>query len=185
MKWLVIVFLITSQIFAHAGSKGAKPSKTVAETPLSVSELIGRENKELRDWLDKVKAAIINLEKTQVKLRLTLQTSIGELNYVQNQLTQAGEYIEGVEAQLTTQIAATKTAEDNLTIQKASTKSAEETAAKYRKLSDHRGNLLGWLGAGLLCIVCLKLTSILPPPYGFLLPVAAIPAGYWLARLLL
>jgi len=62
-------------------------------------------------------------------------------------------------------------------------------AGRYRLsnegLADHRGNLLGWLGAGLLCIVCLRLTSILPPPYGFLLPVVAIPAGYWLARLLL
>ena len=62
---------------------------------------------------------------------------------------------------------------------------AKADAVKAKKLADHRGNLLGWLGAGLLCVVCLKLTSILPPPYGFLLPVAAIPAGYWLARLLL
>jgi len=184
MKWLVIVFLITSQMFAHAGSKVAKPT-TAAEHPLSVPDLIRKENKELMDWVNRAKAAIITAEKKQAELRLTLQTSIGELHYVQNQLTQAGEYIVGVEAQLTTQIAATKTAEDNLTSQKASTKSAEETAAKYRKLSDHRGNLLGWLGAGLLCIVCLKFTSIIPPPYGFLLPVAAIPAGYWLARLLL
>ena len=62
---------------------------------------------------------------------------------------------------------------------------AKADAVKAQRLADHRGNLLGWLGAGLLCILCLKLTSILPPPYGFLLPVAAIPAGYWLARLLL
>ena len=96
MKWLVIVFLITSQIFAHAGSKGAKPSKTAAENSLSVPELIRIENKELMEWVRRIKAAIIDLEKTQVKLRLTLQTSMGELNYVQNQLTQAGEYIEGV-----------------------------------------------------------------------------------------
>jgi hypothetical protein len=62
---------------------------------------------------------------------------------------------------------------------------AKADAVKAQRLADHRGNLLGWLGAGLLCFVCLRLTSILPPPYGFLLPVAAIPAGYWLARLLL
>jgi len=62
---------------------------------------------------------------------------------------------------------------------------AKADAVKSQKLADHRGNLLGWLGAGLLCIVCLRLTSILPPPYGFLLPVVAIPAGYWLARLFL
>ena len=62
---------------------------------------------------------------------------------------------------------------------------AKADALKAQRLADHRGNLLGWLGAGLLCMLCLRLTSILPPPYGFLLPVAAIPAGYWLARLLL
>tara|TARA_R110000868_G_scaffold29187_2_gene108724 strand:- start:758 stop:1246 length:489 start_codon:yes stop_codon:yes gene_type:complete len=62
---------------------------------------------------------------------------------------------------------------------------ASADAIKAQRLADHRGNLLGWLGAGLLCILCLRLTSILPAPYGFLLPVAAIPAGYWLARLLL
>ena len=62
---------------------------------------------------------------------------------------------------------------------------AKADALKAQRLADHRGNLLGWLGAGLLCIVRLRLTSILPPPYGFLLPVLAIPAGYWLARLFL
>ena len=62
---------------------------------------------------------------------------------------------------------------------------AKADAVKAQRSADRRGNLLGWLVAGLLCVVCLKLTSILPPPYGFLLPVAAIPAGYWLARLLL
>jgi hypothetical protein len=62
---------------------------------------------------------------------------------------------------------------------------AKADAVKAQRLADHRGNLLGWLGAGLLCILCLRLTSILPPPYGFFLPVVAIPAGYWLARLLL
>ena len=104
---------------------------------------------------------------------------------VQARLNSAGDALASTQTQLM------RADQDMLTLQAQAEEhariaaGAKADAVKAQRLADHRGNLLGWLGAGLLCILCLKLTSILPPPYGFLLPVAAIPAGYWLARLLL
>ena len=106
-------------------------------------------------------------------------------NAVQARLNSAGDALASTQTQLMRadqdMLALQAQAEEHARIAAG----AKADAVKAQRLADHRGNLLGWLGAGLLCIVCLRLTSILPPPYGFLLPVAAIPAGYWLARLLL
>ena len=106
-------------------------------------------------------------------------------NAVQARLNSAGDALASTQTQLMRadqdMLALQAQAEEHARIAAG----AKADAIKAQRLADHRGNLLGWLGAGLLCILCLKLTSILPPPYGFLLPVAAIPAGYWLARLLL
>jgi hypothetical protein len=108
---------------------------------------------------------------SEARMQVKLIDATNALMDSQNQLLKVDQDIRNLQAQADeqTRIAA----------------GAKADAVKAQRLADHRGNLLGWLGAGLLCIVCFRLTSILPPPYGFLLPVVAIPAGYWLARLLL
>jgi hypothetical protein len=116
---------------------------------------------------DDTKLAIESEERMRVKLQSATEALVDS----QSQLMKVDQDIRNLQADVQEQarIAA----------------GAKADAVKAQAVADRRGNLLGWLCAGVLCGLCFRLTSILPPPYGFLLPVAAIPAGYWLARLLL
>ena len=162
MKWLAIILLSASSVCAQiTDDELSKISKE--EIVLTI--------KHLQKLTAESIAAADKAIASEARLQAKLSDATDALMDSQNQLLQVDQDIRNLQAQVEEQarIAA----------------GAKADAVKAQRSADRRGNLLGWLGAGLLCVICLRLTSILPPPYGFLLPVAAIPAGYWLARLLL
>jgi len=162
MKWLAIICLSASSVFAQITDEElSKISK--AEIILTV--------KHLQKLTAESIAAADKAIASEARVQASLTDATDALMHSQNQLLKVDQDIRNLQAQAQEQ--------ERIAV------GAKADAVKAQRLADHRGNLLGWLGAGFLCIVCLKLTSILPPPYGFLLPVAALPAGYWLARLLL
>ena len=162
MRWLAIILLSASTVWAQiTDDELSKISKE--EIVLTI--------KHLQKLTAESIAAADRAIASEARVQASLTSATDALLDSQNQLLKVDQYIRNLQAQVEEQarIAA----------------GAKADAVKAQRLADRRGNLLGWLGAGLLCVLCLRLTSILPPPYGFLLPVAAIPAGYWLARLLL
>jgi hypothetical protein len=162
MKWLAIICLSASTVCAQiTDDELSKISKE--EIVLTI--------KHLRSLTADAIASSDRAIASEARVQASLTSATDALLDSQNQLLKVDQDIHNLQAQTEeqTRIAAGATAD----------------AVKAQRLADRRGNLLGWLGAGLLCMLCLRLTSILPAPYGFLLPVAAIPAGYWLARLLL
>ena len=162
MKWLAIILLSASSVCAQiTDDELSKISKE--EIVLTI--------KHLQKLTAESIAAADKAIASEARLQAKLSDATDALADSQNQLLKVDQDIRNLQAQ----------AEEQTRIAAG----AKADAIKAQRLSDRRGNLLGWLGAGLLCVICLRLTSILPPPYGFLLPVAAIPAGYWLARLLL
>ena len=162
MKWLAIICLTASSVCAQiTDDELSKISKE--EIVLTVKHL----QKLTAESIAAADKAIASEARAQANLIEATDALVDS----QNQLLKVDQDIRHLQAQ----------AEEQTRIAAG----AKADAIKAQRLADRRGNLLGWLGAGLLCILCLRLTSILPPPYGFLLPVAAIPAGYWLARLLL
>ena len=162
MRWLAIILLSASSVCAQiTDDELSKISKE--EIVLTIKHL----QKLTAESIASADKAIAS----EARVQASLISATDALLDSQNQLLKVDQDIRNLQAQ----------AEEQARIAAG----AKADAVKAQRLADHRGNLLGWLGAGLLCVVCLKLTSILPPPYGFLLPVAAIPAGYWLARLLL
>jgi len=162
MKWLAIICLSASSVCAQiTDDELSKISKE--EIVLTV--------KHLQALTAEAKAAADRAIASEARMQAKLVDATNALMDSQNQLLKVDQDIRNLQAQTEEQ---TRIAVG-----------AKADALKAQRLADHRGNLLGWLGAGLLCILCLRLTSVLPPPYGFLLPVVAIPAGYWLARLLL
>ena len=162
MRWLAIILLSASTVCAQiTDDELSKISKE--EIVLTIKHL----QKLTAESIAAAERAIASEARVQAKLIEATDALVDS----QNQLLKVDQDIRHLQAQ----------AEEQTRIAAG----AKADAIKAQRLADRRGNLLGWLGAGLLCILCLRLTSILPPPYGFLLPVAAIPAGYWLARLLL
>ena len=162
MRWLAIILLSASTVWAQiTDDELSKISKE--EIVLTIKHL----QKLTAESIAAADKAIASEARVQAKLSDATDSLLDS----QNQLLKVDQDIRNLKAQ----------AEEQTRIAVG----AKADAVKAQRSADRRGNLLGWLGAGLLCVVCLKLTSILPPPYGFLLPVAAIPAGYWLARLLL
>jgi len=162
MRWLAIICLSASSVCAQiSDDELSKISKE--EIVLTV--------KHLRALTADAIASSDRAIASEARVQASLTDATDALMHSQNHLLKVDQDIRNLQAQTEEQ---TRIAVG-----------AKADAIKAQRLADHRGNLLGWLGAGLLCMLCLKLTSILPPPYGFLLPVAAIPAGYWLARLLL
>ena len=162
MRWLAIILLSASSVCAQiTDDELSKISKE--EIVLTIKHL----QKLTAESIAAADKAIASEARVQAKLSDATDALLDS----QNQLLKVDQDIRNLQAQ----------AEEQARIAAG----AKADAVKAQRLADRRGNLLGWLGAGLLCILCLRLTSILPPPYGFLLPVAAIPAGYWLARLLL
>ena len=162
MKWLAIILLSASSVCAQITDEElSKISK--AEIILTV--------KHLQKLTAESIAAADKAIASEARVQASLTDATDALVHSQSQLLKVDQDMRNLQSQ----------AEEQTRIAVG----AKADAVKAQRLADHRGNLLGWLGAGLLCIACLKLTSILPPPYGFLLPVAAIPAGSWLARLLL
>ena len=162
MRWLAIILLSASTVWAQiTDDELSKISKE--EIVLTI--------KHLQKLTAESIAAADRAIASEARVQASLTSATDALLDSQNQLLKVDQDIRNLQAQVEEQarIAA----------------GAKADAIKAQRLADRRGNLLGWLGAGLLCVLCLRLTSILPPPYGFLLPVAAIPAGYWLARLLL
>ena len=162
MKWLAIILLSASTVWAQiTDDELSKISKE--EIVLTI--------KHLQKLTAESIAAADKAIASEARVQASLTSATDALLDSQNQLLKVDQDIRNLQAQVEEQarIAA----------------GAKADAVKAQRSADRRGNLLGWLGAGLLCVVCLRLTSVLPPPYGFLLPVAAIPAGYWLARLLL
>ena len=162
MRWLAIICLSASTVCAQiTDDELSKISKE--EIVLTIKHL----QKLTAESIAAADRAIASEARVQAKLSDATDALLDS----QNQLLKVDQDIRNLHAQ----------AEEQARIAVG----AKADAIKAQRLADRRGNLLGWLGAGLLCILCLRLTSILPPPYGFLLPVAAIPVGYWLARLLL
>ena len=162
MRWLAIILLSASTVCAQiTDDELSKISKE--EIVLTI--------KHLQKLTAESIAAADKAIASEARVQASLTNATDALLDSQNQLLKVDQDIRNLQAQ----------AEEQTRIAAG----AKADAIKAQRLADRRGNLLGWLGAGLLCILCLRLTSILPPPYGFLLPVAAIPAGYWLARLLL
>ena len=162
MRWLAIICLSASSVCAQiSDDELSKISKE--EIVLTVKHLRALTAKAIKDADEAIAS--------EARVQESLTTAISALLDSQSQLVKVDQEMINMRAM----------AEEQTRIATG----AKADAVKAQRLADHRGNLLGWLGAGLLCMLCLKLTSILPPPYGFLLPVAAIPAGYWLARLLL
>ena len=162
MRWLAIIWLSASSVCAQI---------TDDELSKISKEDIVLTIKHLRALTAEAKAAADRAIASEARMQAKLVDATNALIDSQSQLLKVDQDIRNLQAQTEEQ---TRIAVG-----------AKADAVKAQRLADHRGNLLGWLGAGLLCIICLRLTSILPAPYGFLLPVAAIPAGYWLARLLL
>lgn len=162
MKWLAIICLSASSVCAQI---------TDDELNKISKEEIVLTIKHLRALTADAIASSDRAIASEARVQASLVSATASLMDSQNQLLKVDQDIRNLQVQ----------AEEQARIAVG----AKADAVKAQRLADHRGNLLGWLGAGLLCIVCLRLTSILPPPYGFLLPVAAIPAGYWIARLLL
>jgi hypothetical protein len=162
MKWIAIILLSASSVCAQiTDDELSKISKE--EIVLTI--------KHLRALTADAIASADRAIASEARVQASLTSATNALIDSQSQLLKVDQDIRNLQAQ----------AQEQTRIAVG----AKADAVKAQRLADHRGNLLGWLGAGLLCIVCLRLTSILPPPYGFLLPVVAIPAGYWLARLLL
>ena len=162
MRWLAIILLSVASVCAEiTDDELSKISKE--EIVLTVRHL----QKLTAESIAAADKAIAS----EARVQASLTSATGALLDSQNQLLKVDQDIHNLQAE----------AQEQARIAVG----AKADALKAQRLADHRGNLLGWLGAGLLCILCLRLTSILPPPYGFLLPVVAIPAGYWLARLLL
>jgi hypothetical protein len=162
MKWLAIIFLSASTVCAQiTDDELSKISKE--EIVLTI--------KHLQKLTAESIAAADKAIASEARVQASLTSATDALLDSQNQLLKVDQDIRNLQAQ----------AEEQTRIAVG----AKADAIKAQRLADRRGNLLGWLGAGLLCVLCLRLTSVLPAPYGFLLPVAAIPAGYWLARLLL
>ena len=162
MRWLAIILLSVSTVWAQiTDDELSKISKE--EIVLTI--------KHLQKLTAESIAAADRAIASEARVQASLTSATDALLDSQNQLLKVDQDIRNLQAQV----------EEQARIAVG----AKADAIKAQRLADRRGNLLGWLGAGLLCVLCLKLTSILPPPYGFLLPVAAIPAGYWLARLLL
>ena len=162
MRWLAIILLSASTVCAQiTDDELSKISKE--EIVLTI--------KHLQKLTAESIAAADKAIASEARVQASLTSATAALMDSQNQLLKVDQDIRNLQAHVEEQarIAA----------------GAKADAVKAQRMADRRGNLLGWLGAGLLCVLCLRLTSILPPPYGFLLPVAAIPAGYWLARLLL
>jgi hypothetical protein len=162
MRWLAIIWLSASSVCAQiSDDELSKISKE--EIVLTVRHLRAL----TADAIASADRAIAS----EARVQASLTDATDALMHSQNHLLKVDQDIRNLQAQTEEQ---TRIAVG-----------AKADAVKAQRLADRRGNLLGWLGAGLLCVLCLRLTSVLPPPYGFLLPVAAIPAGYWLARLLL
>jgi hypothetical protein len=162
MKWLAIILLSASSVCAQiTDDELGKISKE--EIVLTIKHLRELTAKAIKDADEAIAS--------EARVQASLTDATAALIHSQNQLIKVDQDMRNLQSQAEEQ--------ERIAV------GARADAAKAQRLADHRGNLLGWLGAGLLCIVCLRLTSILPAPYGFLLPVAAIPAGYWLARLLL
>lgn len=162
MRWLAIILLSASTVCGQiTDDELSKISKE--EIVMTIKHL----QKLTAESIASADKAIAS----EARLQASLTSATDALMDSQNQLLKVDQDIRHLQAQ----------AEEQTRIAAG----AKADAVKAQRLADHRGNLLGWLGAGLLCMLCLRLTSILPPPYGFLLPVAAIPAGYWLARLFL
>ena len=162
MKWLAIICLSASSVWAQiTDDELSKISKE--EIVLTVRHL----QKLTAESIAAADKAIASEARVQAKLIEATDALVDS----QNQLLKVDQDIHHLQAQ----------AEEQTRIAAG----AKADALKAQRSADRRGNLLGWLCAGVLCGLCMRLTSILPPPYGFLLPVAAIPAGYWLARLLL
>ena len=162
MRWLAIILLSASTVWAQiTDDELSKISKE--EIVLTI--------KHLQKLTAESIAAADKAIASEARVQASLTSATDALLDSQNQLLKVDQDIRNLQAQ----------AEEQTRIAAG----AKADAIKAQRLADRRGNLLGWLGAGLLCVLCLRLTSILPPPYGFLLPVAAIPTGYWLARLLL
>jgi len=162
MKWIAIILLSASSVCAQiSDDELSKISKE--DIVLTV--------KHLQALTAEAKAAAERAIASEARMQAKLIDATNALMDSQNQLMKVDQDIRNLQSQ----------ADEQTRIAVG----AKADAVKAQRLADHRGNQLGWLGAGLLCIVCMRLTSIIPPPYGFLLPVAAIPAGYWLARLLL
>ena len=162
MRWLAIILLSVSTVWAQiTDDELSKISKE--EIVLTIKHL----QKLTAESIAAADRAIASEARVQAKLSDATDALLDS----QNQLLKVDQDIRNLQAQV----------EEQARIAVG----AKADAVKAQRSADRRGNLLGWLGAGLLCVLCLRLTSILPPPYGFLLPVAAIPAGYWLARLLL
>jgi hypothetical protein len=162
MKWLAIIWLSASSVCAQiSGDELSKISKE--EIVLTINHLRAL----TADAIATADRAIAS----EARVQASLTDATDALMHSQNQLLKVDQDIRNLQAH----------AEE----QERIATGARADAVKAQRSSDRRGNLLGWLCAGVLCGLCVRLTSVLPPPYGFLLPVAAIPAGYWLARLLL
>ena len=162
MRWLAIILLSVSTVWAQiTDDELSKISKE--EIVLTIKHL----QKLTAESIAAADRAIASEARVQAKLSDATDALLDS----QNQLLKVDQDIRNLQAQV----------EEQARIAVG----AKADAVKAQRLADRRGNLLGWRCAGVLCGLCVRLTSILPPPYGFLLPVAAIPAGYWLARLLL
>lgn len=162
MKWLAIILLSASSLCAEI---------TDDELRQISKEDIVLTIRHLRSLTAEAVASADRAITSETAVQARLNSAGDALASTQTQLMRADQDMLALQAQ----------AEEHARIAAG----AKADAVKAQRSADRRGNLLGWLCAGVLCGLCMRLTSILPPPYRFLLPVAAIPAGYWLARLLL
>ena len=143
MKWLAIILLSASTVWAQiTDDELSKISKE--EIVLTI--------KHLQKLTAESIAAADKAIASEARVQASLTSATDALLDSQNQLLKVDQDIRNLHAQ----------AEEQMRIAAG----AKADAIKAQRLADRRGNLLGWLGAGLLCILCLRLTSILPPPYG-------------------